>query len=64
MEIEEEESQPLKAVTGSIVPPAYNISARHEEMELVNVFFLSDETIQMSNIADYQYISGLTLVFN
>ena len=35
-----------------------------EEMDLVNVFFMSDETIQMSNIADYQYISGLALLFN
>ena len=33
-------------------------------MDLVNVFFMSDETIQMSNIADYQYISGLALLFN
>ena len=28
------------------------------------MFFLSDETIQMSNIEDYQYISGLALIFN
>ena len=30
LEIEEEEKAPLKSATGSLVPPAYNISARDE----------------------------------
>lgn len=40
------------------------IRQEREELQLVNVFFLSDETIHMTNIADYQYISGLALIFN